>query len=314
MSLLAHHKTQTTDRRQFLRSAGVPFVSLVSVVFLQRRGATQAGGVRVGIARDGGGYTIRTIALEEYVAGVLAGEAARDSSPAALQALAITIRTYALFNRGRHAADGFDLCDLTHCQVIRRPTAATGSAADATAGQVLMYRGAPAEVFYHASCGGRTEKPSDVWKDGVDLPYLPSHEDDACRGEPSWDDDLSAADLTRALRAGGFKGERLRDIHIAGRTGSGRVQRLRLDGMTPNEVTGQDLRMIVGRALGAQHIKSTAFNLSRSGSVFHFKGHGSGHGVGLCVIGSANLAARGESAEKILARYFPGLKIQRLGN
>ena len=42
-----------------------------------------------------------------------------ESPPAALEALAITIRTYALANRDRHRADGFDLCDETHCQVVR---------------------------------------------------------------------------------------------------------------------------------------------------------------------------------------------------
>src|SRR5262249_40804181 len=36
---------------------------------------------------------------------------------------------------------------------------------------------------------------------------------------------------------------------------------------------------------------------------------GSGHGVGLCVIGSARLAEQGSSAGAILARYFPGLPI-----
>src|SRR5581483_6976081 len=35
----------------------------------------------------------------------------------------------------------------------------------------------------------------------------------------------------------------------------------------------------------------------------------SGHGVGLCVIGSARLAEQGQTAEAILARYFPGLTI-----
>ena len=81
--------------------------------------------LRVGIAHDGT-YTIRTLSVDDYVAGVLAGEAARGSSPSALEALAITIRTFAMANRGRHRADGFDLCDTTHCQVLRKATAATG--------------------------------------------------------------------------------------------------------------------------------------------------------------------------------------------
>ena len=94
--------------------------------------------------------------METYVARVLAGEALRDSQPAALEALAITIRTFALANRGRHRADGFDLCDQTHCQVLRAAVAATERAARATAGRLLLRDGAPASVYYSASCGGRT--------------------------------------------------------------------------------------------------------------------------------------------------------------
>ena len=67
--------------------------------------------------------------------------------------------------------------------------------------------------------------------------------------------------------------------------------------------------MAVGRTLGWQHIKSTAFDLRKQGDSYRFSGHGSGHGVGMCVIGSARLAERGESAEEILSRYFPGLDI-----
>src|SRR5579872_2275201 len=93
--------------------------------------------VRVGFLKPGGGYRVETIPLETYVARVLAGEALRDSRPAALEALAITIRTFALANRGRHRADGFDLCDQTHCQVVRAATAATIRAADETAGRIL---------------------------------------------------------------------------------------------------------------------------------------------------------------------------------
>src|SRR5262245_21175252 len=112
--------------------------------------------LRVGIARSGGGYAVTAIPLETYVARVLAGEAARDSRPAALESLAITIRTFALANLNRHRADGFDLCDQTHCQVVRPATPATERAAQATSGRLLVRNGAPASVFYTASCGGRT--------------------------------------------------------------------------------------------------------------------------------------------------------------
>jgi SpoIID/LytB domain protein len=269
--------------------------------------------IRVGFAKPGGGYGQQTIPLETYVARVLAGEAARESPPAALEALAIAIRTYAVVNRGLHNADGFDVCDQTHCQVVRTATPVTERAAMATAGRVLMLHGVPVPIYYSASCGGHTEIPSAVWPNAKDPSYLPSQPDDACGGAPMWSADLDAADLARAFRAAGFRGERLRDLRILSRDSSGRVARLRLEGMTPDEVSGQDLRSVAGRTLGWQHIKSTAFELERNGSRFRFDGHGYGHGVGMCVIGSVNLATGGKSAAQILNRYFPGLEIGTLG-
>jgi SpoIID/LytB domain protein len=263
--------------------------------------------VRVGVLRNGS-YEVTTIPLETYVARVLAGEAAPETPAAALEALAIAIRTYTITNRGRHAADGFDLCDQTHCQVMRTATPATERAALATADQILLYRGTPATVFYSASCGGRSEKPSNVWPGADDPPYLPIHDDDACGGFPAWSAELADVDLQRALAAGGYKGM-LRDVRILSRNDSGRVARLALDGMTPREITGQDLRMVVGRTLGFQHIQSTQFDLRRTGRAYRFTGRGAGHGVGLCVIGSMKLASAGQSATTILARYFPGTQL-----
>jgi len=271
--------------------------------------ARDAMAVRVGFARPGGGYTVTTLPMETYIARVLAGEAARDSRPAALEALAITVRTFFLANRGRHRADGFDVCDQTHCQVVRTADAATDRAAQATAGRVLLRDGAPASVFYNASCGGRTEKPSNVWPGAEDPPFLPSRDDDACEGAPAWTAEIDERDLLRALRAAGFSGDRLRRVRIASMSASGRVASLALEGLRPDRISGQHLRVAVGRTLGWQHIKSTSFELRRDDEVYRFSGHGYGHGVGLCVIGSTRLAERGVSAEAILARYFPGASL-----
>jgi hypothetical protein len=98
-------------------------------------------------------------------------------------------------------------------------------------------------------------------------------------------------------------------MRLASRISSDRVARLRLDALTPNEISGQDLRVVVGRTLGWQHIKSAAFELGRTSTGYRFEGYGSGHGVGLCVIGATNLAARGTTAPRILQKYFPGTTI-----
>lgn len=257
-------------------------------------------------------YAIQPLPLEAYVARVLAGEAAAGSPPAALEALAIAIRTYALFNRDRHGSGGFDLCDETHCQVVRNATPESARATEATAGRVLLADGVPAAVFYSASCGGHTEMPSAVWPGSDDPEHLPAQPDDACAGRPRWQAHLSARDLSRALEAAGYRG-RLRNVTVVARSTSGRVTELELDGMTPSQMSGQDLRTALGTHLGGNLVKSAAFEVERTGRDYRFVGRGFGHGVGLCVLGSTALASRGQTADEILARYFPGLSVGGVG-
>lgn len=268
--------------------------------------------IRIGVLKEGGGYDVVSLPIETYVARVLTGEALPGSPASAYEALAIAIRTYTVGNRGKHQSEGFDLCDQTHCQVMRTSTPVTERAALATAGQVMLYNGAPANVYYSASCGGRSEKPSNVWPGAEDVSYLPIQSDqDGCGGSPAWSTELSVSDLERALRGAGFRGA-LRDARIGERNESGRAANLVLDGMTPARISGQDLRAAVGRTIGWQYVRSTNFDLERTRSGFRFTGHGYGHGVGMCVIGSTKLAAAGESARQILGRYFPGTEISTL--
>ena len=267
--------------------------------------------IRVGVLKNGA-YEIVSVPLEAYVARVLTGEALPGSQPAAMEALAIAIRTYTIGNRNKHRADGFDVCDQTHCQVMRTSSPVTERAALATANSILLYRGQPANVFYSASCGGHTEKPSNVWPGVEDAAYLPSRPDDGCQGTPVWSTELNLGDLQRALRAAGFTGT-LRDVRVATRNESGRAARIALDGLTPPQISGQDLRAAIGRSLGWQYLQSATFELKRSGEAFRFAGRGAGHGVGMCVIGSTKLAIAGETAGQILARYFPGTEIGPIG-
>jgi SpoIID/LytB domain protein len=252
---------------------------------------------------------VTPLALEEYIARVLAGEGQPTAREAAQQALAITARTFALANLNRHRREGYDLCDTTHCQVLRASTEVTRRAAESTAGLVLAHNGQPASVFYSALCGGRSEMASEVWPGAID--YLAaSQADDACRDEPAWTSEISARDIEAVLRSIGLRGSRLRDLRIVQRNSSGRVSRLRVDGFTPADVSGHDFRTAIGRHLGWQHLKSTAFDIKRTSSGYRFSGTGFGHGVGLCVIGAGRRASRGSTADDILRFYFPTLSVQ----
>ena len=245
--------------------------------------------------------------LEVYVARVLAGEAEPRAAEGSQRALAIAIRTFAIVNAGRHAREGFDLCDTTHCQVPRAATATTRRATFATTGQILTWNGAPAEVFYSASCGGYSESAAEVWP-GANYPYMPSAPDEMHAEDAAWTVALTLREIEQSLRSSGFQGE-LTSISIDGRNASGRVTQLRLGGLRPDLIAGDRFRAV----LGVTRVRSTAFTLEQSGGSARLTGRGYGHGVGMCVIGAARRAARGDSAEMILSRYFPGLQISRLG-
>jgi stage II sporulation protein D len=246
--------------------------------------------------------------LEAYVARVLAGEGEPGAGDAAQQALAIAIRTFTIANTGRHRREGFDLCATTHCQIVRAATAVSRRAALATAGQVLLHDGSAAEVFYSASCGGRSEAASAVWPGAPDHPYLRSVVDDVCAGDQPWTLDLPAARVEQALRRAGFSGRRLGDLRIERRSASGRVASLHLSGLRPDVIAGDDFRAVIG----ARELRSTAFSVDRVGGSYRFTGRGYGHGVGLCVVGAGRRAARGESTLDILQRYYPGLQLATL--
>lgn len=261
--------------------------------------------IRVGALATDGHVTL--LPLEVYIARVLAGEGEPRAADAAQQALAIAIRTYALANLDRHGRDGYDLCDTTHCQVPRAATPTSRRAAIATAGRILTWRGAAAEVFYSASCGGRSEEASQVWPE-VAFPYLRSKPDDVHKEDVPWMVDVSLGDVQQALATVGFQGERLREVSIDERNSSGRVERLHLRGLRPDTISGSQFRL----AVGATQLRSTAFSIKRRGNRLEFTGRGFGHGVGMCVIGAGRRATRGESVPSILAQYYPGLELTRL--
>ena len=261
--------------------------------------------VRIGALS--GDNPVAVVPLEAYVARVLVGEAEPTAGDASLQALAIAARTFTMVNMGRH--EGFDLCDTTHCQVWRpAPTVASRRAVLATAGQVLTYKGAPAEVFYSASCGGHTERAADVWARGALFPYLQGVPDDVHQNDQPWRLERSLDEVRESVARAGARGARLEDVVVEARSTTGRVMRVGLPGLTPDTLTGDQFR----GAVGFTELRSTAFSMERVGDLLRFEGRGYGHGVGMCVVGAGRRAQRGETAEQILAHYFPSLTLQHL--
>jgi SpoIID/LytB domain protein len=263
--------------------------------------------LHVGRVRDRA-YAVESMPLEDYVAGVVAAEAPPGAPQALLDALAILARTYAWGHRGRHQDEGFDVCDLTHCQALGRPTAASTAAAARTRHALLLERDEVAEVYYTADCGGMRASPDEVWP-ASRARELAGGPDPVSHPSPEWTSDVSLPQLHEALLRAGWRGDRLVGVKVVARSASGRALRVALDGLTPRVVDGEAFRLAVGRTLGWHVLKSAAFDASPTAAGVRFTGRGRGHGVGLCVAGAHALAAATADAPAVLGAYFPSLDV-----
>lgn len=85
---------------------------------------------------------------------------------------------------------------------------------------------------------------------------------------------------------------------------SGRITRLKVVGSKQTLIIGKEL--LIRKALSESHLYSSAFVVDKTQDGFLLTGAGWGHGVGLCQIGAAVMAATGYDYRTILAHYFLG--------
>jgi len=139
--------------------------------------------------------------------------------------------------------------------------------------------------------------------------------DDYCLSGPHarWTDVITRADLMRALQSDARTdvGARLDQVIVNKRDETGRAEFITLEGEHRKTVRGWDFKIIVGRVLGWNVLKSSRFDVARAGSNFVFRGSGFGHGLGLCQEGAHVMASRGASYARILEKYFPGTSVRR---
>ncbi len=253
--------------------------------------------------------------MEEYVAGVLAGETGNFKSDEALKAVAVAARTYAMHFGSRHALDGFEFCDSTHCQDLRLSgiNPHLRKIADDTAGEILWYDGEPAATYYFANCGGTTEDGRYILGNNEErAPYLAQHSDQYCirNGAGEWRSEVTKRELQRALAADAIEiPGNIRSVSVAHRTPSGRVELLRVAGSTTVNVSGIAFRSAIGRHIGWDRLKSNLYDVSDHGDRIIFHGRGLGHGVGLCQVGAEVMGEEGRSYRQILSFYYPGTRL-----
>ena len=228
----------------------------------------------------------------------------------------------------------FDVCADDHCQRYYGNTRASdpkvAEAVKATEGMVLMHNGEICDCRYHKCCGGRTERYDVCWEDKV-IPYLKSVEDDYCgrasdtvlrqmlndydfatKDYHDWCVNYSAKELSNIIRErSGIDFGDIINLEPLKRGDSGRIYELRITGSKRTMVIGKELE--IRKWLSKSHLYSSAFDVTRTpDGGFLLKGKGWGHGVGLCQIGAAVMAAEGKNYLEILSYYYYEKEI-RLG-
>jgi len=99
------------------------------------------------------------------------------------------------------------------------------------------------------------------------------------------------------------------DLRPVKRGPSGRIYELEIEGTKQTVTIGKELE--IRRTLSESHLFSSAFIVEKTQEGFILKGAGWGHGVGLCQIGAAVMAAKGYTYREILQHYYPGTTLGR---
>jgi SpoIID/LytB domain protein len=295
--------------------------------------------------------TIDELGLEDYVRGI--AEVSPTWPAEALKAQAIAARSYAL-NRietspasAPYKQAGADICNTDSCQVYagvakEQQGGGWAAAVAATAGQVVLYNGAPIFAEYSSSNGGRTVAGS--------FPYLKSvpDPDDAAAPLHHWHYTMPVGALTGVLGVSAPA-----TLVTASRSNDRLVYQVQQPTPTtstttttapkatttvpgkppptssptteppppppPPAPTTQSMAIgdFMSKANGGglpipgdlpKAFPSDRFALSTSGDTVTVDGGGYGHGVGMSQWGAYGKARRGLKASDILAAYYGGLR------
>ena len=173
----------------------------------------------------GGVNVINAVALEDYVAGVVARESPSSWPAEALKAQAVAARTYAITTS--KAGNGFDQYADTRSQVyggVAAETESTNAAVAATRGQVVTYAGQPVVTFFFSTSGGRTENVENTNVGAGPKPWLRSVADPYDNVSPKhrWGP-LKMTRATAGAKLSGLVKGRFKGIRVTKRGRSPRI-------------------------------------------------------------------------------------------
>lgn len=259
-----------------------------------------------------------TMPIEEYIAGVVAGEMEPDWPIEALAAQAIIARTFTLQkiaenggvpHRNAHASTDSEEFQAYSAEDV---TQKVKDAVKMTRGEVACYKNQFIRAWFSAYAGPRTAKADEGLNfEGGNPPYIHIVDSPGKEIIPPEEGDWSA----------GFPLERIREV-VRELTGedpgyvehvdikengpSGRVKTFEVN---EQEIPGPEMRL----GLGSKEMRSTFIKeINMDGGMLKMSGTGFGHGVGMCQWGARAMAEDGKSPEEIINYFYRDIEIVSL--
>lgn len=248
---------------------------------------------------------INQVEMENYLGGVIESEGGGGRHIEYYKVQAVLSRTYVLGHLNKHKKEGFNVCDRVHCQAYHKMLTYTpkiDEAVKATKSIIMIDENFRiANGFFFANCGGQTSESDFVWNNPV--PYCRSVKDTFCihTRQTHWTKKIKRSSWENYL-VNHFGYPAKDSIYGPLMYSFKQKQRMAFYQIPQLGIPLRDLRKKF-------KLKSTWFDVYLEGDYVVLKGHGFGHGVGLCQEGAMNMAKHGYAYDKIMRFYFSNVHI-----
>lgn len=268
---------------------------------------------------------VETLALEDYVVGVVAAEMPASFDLEALKAQAVAARTFIV----RRLADGdksgvpgnaADVTDTVNHQAYiakdqlenhfkgkTEQLAKVKRAVEETRNTIMTYNGKPITASFFSTGNGYTENSEDYWNQSI--PYLRSVASPWDKQAPGYEETVKMTRIDfltklgligKPIPAAAMGGDQP-FIQVLSSTMGHRIKEIEIGGSI---FTGREVREKLG-------LRSSEFSWKTSGNDVLITTYGYGHGVGMSQWGAEGMAKEGYTATDIMRHYYTGVQFAK---
>lgn len=249
---------------------------------------------------------INELDVESYIKSVLSQEFSCPSEKEVLSSVAITARTTAYFNITKNQKNQWHVTSKNppyNGSALVIPDSTICEAIDATRHMILLNQSgenaSPFEAVWTDHCAGATAPYSEIFRKESSAPHKPITAPHAAidRENSKWNYTISKTELAKKIGL-----QTISSIDLFQEKTSKKIYAFRLK----NNAQYKDIDFFsFQELLGLENLKSNDLKVNIKDDKVIFTGYGKGHGVGLCLYSSTQMAKNGEDATKILNKFFP---------